>query len=45
MIATVGLLVLLVVPTLVWVAIRYWPKDRGKAKVQHSGPNHRWWQP
>jgi hypothetical protein len=44
-IVTVGLLVLLVIPTLVWVTIRYWPKDGGEAQVQHSGPKHRWWQP
>ncbi len=50
MIATVGLLVLLVVPTLVWVTVRYWPKPGGRpgqpaGKVTASGVKHRWWQP
>lgn len=45
MIVTVGLLVLLIVPTVVWVSIRYRPKGDGKAKVTASGVRHRWWQP
>jgi hypothetical protein len=50
-IITVGLLVLLVVPTLVWLTVRYWPKDRGQAaergQVGAGKPavKHRWWQP
>jgi hypothetical protein len=44
-IATLGLLVILVVPTLVWVAIRYWPKPGRRVEVQRPGPKHRWWQP
>ncbi len=51
MIATAGLLLLLVVPTLVWLTVRYWPKDRQRAadrgQVESGKPavKHRWWQP
>jgi len=44
MIITVGLLVLLVVPTVVWLAVRYRPNG-GAEKVTKSGIKHRWWQP
>jgi uncharacterized membrane protein len=46
MIVTVGLIVLLAVPILAWVAFRWWPSQRQRhPKVQSSGPKHRWWQP
>jgi hypothetical protein len=44
-ILTVALLVVLIVPTLVWVTLRFRPKGDGKAKVTASGVRHRWWQP
>ena len=41
---TLGLLALLIVPTVVWLAVRYRPSG-GKVKVTKSGIRHRWWQP
>ena len=45
MILTVILLVVLVAPTLAWLAIRYRPERDGRGEAQRSGPKHRWWQP
>jgi hypothetical protein len=45
MILTVGLIVLLALPTLIWVALHRRPHRRPKPKVEVSGPKHRWWQP
>jgi hypothetical protein len=41
----VGLLVVLVVPTLVWFTARRRPRDDAAAEVTSSGTKHRWWQP
>ncbi len=38
------LLVLLVVPTAIWFAVRHRPEE-GETKVTASGLKHRWWQP
>jgi hypothetical protein len=46
MIVTVGLIVLLIVPTVAWVLVRWWPSQRQRTKAAPtSGPKHRWWQP
>lgn len=42
---TVGLLVLLALPTVIWAALRWRPKGGPDADVPKSGPKHRWWQP
>ena len=41
----VVLLVVLAVPTVLWVVIRYRPKGGREAKITTSGVRHRWWQP
>jgi hypothetical protein len=42
---TVGLIVLVAVPTVVWVARRAWNQRDTTPKAERSGPKHRWWQP
>jgi hypothetical protein len=42
---TVGLLVLLALPTVIWVARRSWAQRDTTPKSERSGPKHRWWQP
>ena len=45
MVLTVGLLVILAVPSVVWVAMHTRRNHRTGQKVQAPGPKHRWWQP
>ena len=52
MIVTVVLLVVLVVPLVAWVGLRWWPAHRARRttaptspKDAPAGPKHRWWQP
>jgi flagellar biogenesis protein FliO len=40
------ILVLLAVPTVVWVIVRMRPKmSRPSPRQASEGPKHRWWQP
>jgi hypothetical protein len=40
------ILILLAVPTVVWVIIRMRPKiSRPATREARQGPRHRWWQP
>jgi hypothetical protein len=41
----IGLLVVLVVPTVVWFAVRRRPSEDAQENVTASGIKHRWWQP
>jgi hypothetical protein len=44
---TVGLLVVLAIPTAAWFIVRLWPKrsDRETEAARPPGPKHRWWMP
>jgi hypothetical protein len=39
------LLVVLALPTLVWVIVRWLPSKEDTQPVRPGGPRHRWWQP
>ena len=39
------LLVVLALPTVVWVTTRWLPSKRKGRPVGTGGPRHRWWQP
>jgi hypothetical protein len=47
MVLTVVLLVVLVVPLVAWMVVRWWPAHRStpRAPKQDDAPRHRWWQP
>ena len=45
-VTAVLILILLAVPTVVWVIIRMRPKiSRPPTRQSPRGPKHRWWQP
>jgi hypothetical protein len=48
MVLTAVLLVVLVVPLVAWVVVRWWPAHRRSPrapKLEDDAPRHRWWQP
>jgi hypothetical protein len=42
---TVGLVVILAVPTCLWFFVRWLPARRGEPTLHGDRPKHRWWQP